>query len=72
MDRELRIWHAKKPKCTTGKTTTEESLVSVEIKDVASLLVFLIIGFISSFTILILEIIVHRYKTNTPIIVKNN
>lgn len=70
MDRELRIWHAEKPKCTAGKTTTEESLVSVGIKDVASLLAFLIIGFISSFTILILEIISHRYKTNTPIIVK--
>jgi len=72
MDRELRIWHADKLKCTAGKTTTEESLVSVEMKDVASLLAFLIIGFITSFTILIFEIILHRYKTNTPIIVKNN
>ncbi|XP_025200887.1 probable glutamate receptor [Melanaphis sacchari] len=65
MQRELSIWHAKKPKCTAGKTTTEESLVSVEIKDVVSLIAFLVIGFISSLTILILEIILHHYKTNT-------
>ncbi|XP_022164576.1 glutamate receptor ionotropic, delta-2-like [Myzus persicae] len=69
MDRELRIWHAEKPKCSAGKTTTEESLVSVKINDIVSLFAFLIIGFISSFTILILEIIVHRHNTNTPIIV---
>jgi len=67
MDRELRIWHAEKPKCTAGKTTTEESLVSVEIKDVTSLIAFLFISFISSFIILILEIIVHRHKRNSPI-----
>ncbi|KAF0756485.1 ionotropic receptor 75a-like, partial [Aphis craccivora] len=72
MQRELSIWHAEKPKCTAGKTTTEESLVSVEIKDVASLIAFLIIGFIGSFTILVLEIIIHRHKTNIAILIKNN
>lgn len=73
MQRELSIWHAEKPKCTAGKTTTEESLVSVEIKDVASLIAFLIIGFIGSFAILVLEIIIHRHKTHTTaILVKNN
>jgi hypothetical protein len=73
MQRELNIWHAEKPKCTAGKTTTEESLVSVEIKDIASLIAFLIIGFIGSFTILVLEIIVHRHETTiTAFLIKNN
>jgi len=70
MERELRIWHAEKPKCVAGKTTTEESLVSVEIKDVASLIAFLLIGFIISFIVLILEIIIHHHKTNTLIMIK--
>lgn len=62
MERELQIWHAKKPECVAGKTVTEEDLVSVGIKDVSSLLVFLFVGFIVSFTILLLEIITYRYK----------
>lgn len=60
MDRELQIWYAKKPKCAAGKTTTEESLVSVGVKDVISLYIFLLVGFIVSFIILLLEIIVHH------------
>lgn len=62
MDRENQIWHAEKPECLVGKTITEDDLVSVEIKDIASLLAFMFISFIVSFIILILEIIVYRYK----------
>lgn len=63
MEREHRIYYARKPECVTGKTITEESLVSVEIKDIVSLLAFLLIGFIISFVILILEMIIFRYNT---------
>lgn len=62
MHREYNLWNAKKPECVVGKAATEESLVSVEIKDVMSLLTFLFIGFIGSFTTLIIEIIVFRYN----------
>lgn len=61
MHREYRLWNAKKPECVAGTSATEESLVSVEIKDVKSLLTFLFIGFIVSFTTLIVEIIIYRY-----------
>lgn len=63
MERERRILYAKKPECVSGKTITEESLVSVGIKDIVSLLVFLLIGFIISLVVLILEIIIFRYNT---------
>lgn len=62
VEREMRIWHGMKPICAVGKTVTEESLVSVEIKDVASLLGLLSIGFLISLTVLVMEIIVHRYR----------
>lgn len=61
VEREMRIWHGMKPICAVGKTATEESLVSVEIKDVASLLGLLSIGLFISFTVLVMEIIVHHY-----------
>ncbi|XP_025424044.1 glutamate receptor ionotropic, delta-2-like [Sipha flava] len=60
MDRELQIWYAKKPKCVAGKTTTEESLVSVGIKDIISLYIFLLVGFIVSIITLLLEKIIHH------------
>ncbi|VVC25720.1 Hypothetical protein CINCED_3A007806 [Cinara cedri] len=63
VERELRKWYGMKPKCVAGKTKTEESLVSVGIKDIASLLVFLSVGVIVSLTVLIMEIIVHQYHT---------
>lgn len=61
MHRESQIWHAEKPECVVGKTLYEEDLVSVEIKDVASLLTFMFISYIVSLIILTMEIIVHRY-----------
>lgn len=59
--RELRIWFGTKPKCVSGKTVTDKLLVSVGIKDVSSLLVLLSIGFVVSLTLLLIEIIIHRY-----------
>lgn len=62
MHRENQIWHAEIPECVVGKTITEDDLVSVEIKDIASLLAFMLISFMVSFIILILEMIVYRYN----------
>lgn len=62
MEREHRKWYSKKPECVAGKRITEESLVSVRVEDIASVLIFLFIGFTVSYTILILEIIVFRYN----------
>lgn len=63
MERELQRWYVKKPKCIAGKTLTKDLLVSIGIKEVVPLLGFLLIGFIFSSTILIIEIIVHRHCT---------
>ncbi|XP_050432669.1 uncharacterized protein LOC126840772 [Adelges cooleyi] len=63
VDRELKNWHAKKPHCVKGKRITEESLVSVEFKDITSILAFLLFGVIVSLIIFTLEIIVHHLKT---------
>lgn len=38
MERELRIWYARKPECVAGKIANEEFLISVGIKDILSLL----------------------------------
>lgn len=63
IDREHKKWYAKKPECVAGKTITEESLVSVGIKDVSSILIFLFVGFTVSFTVLIMEIIIFHCNT---------
>lgn len=72
MNRELQLWYTKKPQCIVGKTVTEESLVSVGIKDIISLYAFLLIGLLFSFIILLLEIIIHHHirikkKTGTSL-----
>lgn len=61
--REHRKWYAKKPECVAGKAITEESLVSVGIKDILSLMMFLFVGYVVSFSIMIIEIIVFRYSS---------
>lgn len=63
IQREYRIWHAKKPECVSGKSITQEALVSLGIKDIVSLLIFLFVGYVVSFSVLIVEIIIFHYNT---------
>lgn len=61
VQRELHIRYAKKPKCTVTRIT-EDSLVSVDLDGVRSLLILLLTGHVVSVLILGMELIVHRYN----------